>query len=1834
MKPTSYDALTKRDYEKEQRKSKKLEYQGFVDTLVQKPLSVPAFATAAGYAGREYFKNNKKLNDVFSVDKVFDTLRILESRLPIFNIPLRTTQIADMLSPFVSEKSLKWQYGGKSLLDQKGTGLKKEFQFLEELAGRPLATELSNPGAQVRFEKTGKVFGNIVLEEGGKKKNLAEDVFMMQRPSSRTGALSSIFDAGKRPTNFYKALDKEWQQRFEGLGFSPEWAEKLRFGGGVAKTLVGESVYEFVKGANKFLKEPIPGLNFLLDWEIEKKTFASKIYDLGEMGKPLGQLFKDKMAMTVSEKDPLGRLPRFLRPYVTSEAWQKSSLKMLTALSAKGALLTGVLPSLYGGLDYAREKMEPLPMVAKVPIMAMVGAGVGGLLKSKDVDFGIFRGSKLMTKTQLGGAVVGAVAGLPIFDRGLTAGFGSLYGSANILGARAWNLVGGQDALRRQEELFPGMTNPMTGVGFAMGGGFIGYFNSELGLMRSPFLQKELEIGGMKGKELTDHMFKVATGKEKGQHLGSFITEAFTKETGGRVRSVAEASRVLRGTGEGAPKTVLGAVAEVYKRLGEEKLLDSSISISHSTVEGAEESAQRLFTHIREITDTSRKQDLRLKNETSGFFGRVRNRIEHHLSDRPGFWRGFAKGALAFGAVAQVGAVVAGVGGGNLNPVNLLPGWLINLTGGGKSAKETEDIFTGKQEIAVRKGRAWALGSSPFEGSKVDYFRQHRAVLMQSDAEDVALYGSKDEKIAYDPILHPIRALFDNEFKYHRDTRLSEISPTPLTSRMFADVPIFGDILASTVGQVIKPSRAIRPGEWKTPRTNEWSARSFQEQAVQATPGSDQWHEMRTAPAVPEIGGESQHYARNPMSAYQVGRNTLKRLNEQVGLRGFLFSNALTGSVGYEESSYDPVIESGDRTFSARTKFWSLNLGDPFGTCFVGDTLVNTIEGKKPIRDIEKGELVLSLDGQYRQVVETVCHEKHDKRLLRFTFGEFEGQFTCTDNHWIPTIKHSITRDKQAKDFVVGDYLICPIPQENLGYQSVIKPKSAYFFGLLTGKTKSAKRIPPEIFFGGKDIIEQYILGVFKGGRRKTIFPSRHKEFITDLWKVMLLMGIKGSVSKDSEGWKWTVDEESKRVLVDLLIKLECPPIQLLSYVLVPITSIEVVESEEPVYDLEIENLHYYVVEDVAVHNTEGLRRYLTKDRNVYYNPLSNMAPSWLPRDNYFMDFSKGNYFNSVQEGAIRLPGAGLERLNPELEGLHPENYSLGWKYKILSSVAYGSQEWALTKDRVKGALSLGQLSERDQELVSQSNQQLEERKLKKTFRKYQFDKEDELTSRELTISGIFDDGTFTAVETGSQQLSLGGANISMAALSRQQLERGNAKTIADANRLAEEAKHNIVQEMRSHLRIGKRVQVSMRSGNEAFENQKTDVFIEGLTSKVEGWGGERKDEPLRAGQQFNAFQKVFGRAWELYTHNADLPVTPAMLYNKISPFQPHSKFIKRLSPVELYAQQRVYGRELQMWQNYKEDFIDPVLHDVTSRIGGDYIPTRVAYERTMVEYFDKLKWLKNYMLEQSAVQTGRDELAEFFREKKKKTIYGADPYRGMSDIWRALPGTERDFYQDFANETSEKERARILDLAPEMMKRIYIANWQNKDMRGLARKAEAGVATQEEKGLLRNLYKLRETEGFSETSKLKQQYENETRGTEISYADWARIKELKEYFKAFKLPEKDFIGFDPRTDLEDIKLKVAKNEGLDFHNIGLWDQQAASLRGKPYVGAGASAIANWQEGDPRNEDFEGRIRRTIGTLNSVISLTPLPGASSKVIMQASDTRHNEIKHYLTKGAF
>jgi len=136
---------------------------------------------------------------------------------------------------------------------------------------------------------------------------------------------------------------------------------------------------------------------------------------------------------------------------------------------------------------------------------------------------------------------------------------------------------------------------------------------------------------------------------------------------------------------------------------------------------------------------------------------------------------------------------------------------------------------------------------------------------------------------------------------------------------------------------------------------------------------------------------------------------------------------------------------------------------------------------------------------------------------------------------------------------------------------------------------------------------------------------------------------------------------------------------------------------------------------------SEIVRRFIPKERTDinYVNPIRNTMGQqypFLPGSDYFINFKTGDPFTKVQEGEIRLPGAGYERLNT-LYGDETGRYGRVNQLDILADVAPYSKEFRSLNRTIK----MGDLSPAERIKVQEIRGQVEDTTTKYEFSAYKY---------------------------------------------------------------------------------------------------------------------------------------------------------------------------------------------------------------------------------------------------------------------------------------------------------------------------------------------------------------------------------------------------------------------------------------------------------------------------------------------------------------------------------
>lgn len=340
------------------------------------------------------------------------------------------------------------------------------------------------------------------------------------------------------------------------------------------------------------------------------------------------------------------------------------------------------------------------------------------------------------------------------------------------------------------------------------------------------------------------------------------------------------------------------------------------------------------------------------------------------------------------GAVRGLGPTALGMSLGmkSLGPRGALTGGIIGsavgmLTGGGvlgtfsmwnvsKERKQVVQELLGEKEVAVQKSRWWELSGSPFEGTRIQYYRPHIYALQRSKYEQAP--GFKDSLFT-EMIGHIAPDWYAMKNYYSR--------PYPVTSGLFSNLPVFSsmlDTLTSTtsLGQLatlrgipmhegeFSPTYMQRQGQNMGITPLEISRNYLEQEGYFATThgstGESPMGSMRNDnnENIPAEPGTVYNYTESPMmrSSFEWGLGeSVENVKDLVGLRGFFMGTAfesLTGRRGLFD--YAPELASPADIPGIQREYYDKELGGILGASEIIRRYVphrrNQIEMYNPIR--------------------------------------------------------------------------------------------------------------------------------------------------------------------------------------------------------------------------------------------------------------------------------------------------------------------------------------------------------------------------------------------------------------------------------------------------------------------------------------------------------------------------------------------------------------------------------------------------------------------------------------------------------------------------------------------------------------------------------------------------------------------------------------------------------------------------------------------------------------------------------------------------------------------
>ena len=545
-------------------------------------------------------------------------------------------------------------------------------------------------------------------------------------------------------------------------------------------------------------------------------------------------------------------------------------------------------------------------------------------------------------------------------------------------------------------------------------------------------------------------------------------------------------------------------------------------------------------------------------------------------------------------------------------------------------------------------------------------------------------------------------------------------------------------------------------------------------------------------------------------------------------------------------------------------------------------------------------------------------------------------------------------------------------------------------------------------------------------------------------------------------------------------------------------------------------------------------RRHDINEINPIPNQMNKKSP-WLPGSDYYTNFKTGDPYIAVPEGEMRLPGRGYERTH----ALHPDQtgqYGLLDQHKILGDVAPWSEEYK-SVDKI---LRKADLTEPQKAFVQTTRDQVASVKKRHEFKPYKYAYSN-FEKADLKVTGF--------MPGDADKLITNGGIVQLAGV--------KARKGPDAMKIMESLIHK-----------GDTVSITYDANAAPKYNDPTEAIIKTPSGKDLGHElmkadqgyARRKNDPIENRAKEGPVEFRMHAGLERAAHGNTLL---------------NQKFMPNRSAVEDWERYHVYGTDFPQWTHPIQDFIEPLGQRARNRnpiyatavlsvvgrafgrtpqgktagaiIGGmtgfglsmasntktletgaRHIPKRREKELNLDEYSDMLNYVKYARLynqeRQNAkdkehsdpevyakkVEEGKYKKYQFtnlgphtlealqYRKEMNQTEYGANLFGDIMQESAALPKRKRDYFMPFIN-SPKNEHKRILSTAPRLERRMYEARW----------------------------------------------------GMDIEDKP-----DLTDYFSNHELPGKNWQGWSPNVDMDNVKIKMVQKEGLEASQMGYFPQQ------------------------------------------------------------------------------
>lgn len=350
---------------------------------------------------------------------------------------------------------------------------------------------------------------------------------------------------------------------------------------------------------------------------------------------------------------------------------------------------------------------------------------------------------------------------------------------------------------------------------------------------------------------------------------------------------------------------------------------------------------------------------------------------------------------------------------------------------------------------------------------------------------------------------------------------------------------------------------------------------------------------------------------------------------------------------------------------------------------------------------------------------------------------------------------------------------------------------------------------------------------------------------------------------------------------------------------------------------------------------------------------------------------------------------------------------------------------------------------------------------------------------------------------------------------------------------------------------------------NGKLSDKETDMFYTTLTQE-QAKSQKRQFSEYKTDEEkanLSAGGRVLNAIWEPISHNSESVLEP------LTPFRPGAKFIHKRSAIEDYEKTQLQGPDTAIWTNPYSHFIRPTMNRISGLVLPGVQKPLEAQERDNVnEYFDKLEYLK-------ARRSGRTNDA-------LRTVHGATA-AGITDtstynkFRSGLDDNQKPYLESFSKTTDISDRRKILEMLPTDVAKGYNQIWKNLEVAEKAKRSGSdmneAIQTQYLKDSAKYIPKGAMNDKYARDMETVLREEQSTRSLEgrdtnlskkdelVAQAREMRLRaadaEAEEYISATTgVPGQDWIGWDPRLKLDEVKLRTLQIGDADTYQYGYWD--------------------------------------------------------------------------------